>query len=128
MLLKFVKFSIVGAGGVIIDFALTYLCKEKLKINKYVSNSIGFIVAATSNYILNRIWTFGSENPQIATEYARFILVSVVGLGINNTVLWLLHGKGKYNFYLSKIASVGIATLWNFFANYTFTFSHTFSF
>ncbi len=128
MLLKFVKFSIVGSSGVIIDFALTYLCKEKLKINKYISNSIGFIVAATSNYILNRIWTFGSENPEIATEYGKFIMVSVVGLGINNFVLWLLHGKGKLNFYVSKFVSVGIATIWNFFANYTFTFSQTIGF
>lgn len=122
ILLQFIKFCAVGGSGVLIDFGFTYICKEKLKINKYVSNSIGFIIAASSNYILNRIWTFGSQNQNIATEYFSFILVSIVGLLINNSVLWLIHGKMKLNFYLSKIAAIGVTTFWNFLANYTFTF------
>lgn len=125
ILLKFIKFCAVGGSGLLIDFALTYLCKEKLRINKYVSNSIGFITAASSNYILNRIWTFSSANPNIASEYFSFIFVAVIGLLVNNIALWIIHGKMKYNFYLSKIAAIGIATLWNFLANYTFTFNYT---
>lgn len=122
-LLKFIKFSLVGGSGVVVDFATTYLGKEKLNFNKYLANSIGFIVAASSNYILNRIWTFNSVNQNIANEYFHFILVSLVGLFINNLSLWLIHGKMKYNFYLSKIGAILVATLWNFFANYYFTFS-----
>lgn len=127
VLLKFIKFCAVGGSGVIVDFGITYLCKEKLKVNKYVSNSIGFLVAASSNYILNRIWTFDSRNQNISNEYFCFILVSIVGLFINNLTLWGIHGKMKYNFYLSKIGAIGVATLWNFVANYTFTFSNTFN-
>ena len=66
-ILKFIKFGVVGFSGVFVDFGITYLCKEKIKINKYVSNAIGFICAATSNYILNRIWTFESENADVGT-------------------------------------------------------------
>jgi putative flippase GtrA len=51
---KLLKFGIVGCSGMIIDFGMTYLCKEILKINKFISNGIGFILAATSNYFLNR--------------------------------------------------------------------------
>ncbi len=125
ILILFSKFCIVGGSGVLVDFGLTYLCKEKLSINKYISNSIGFIIAASSNYVLNRIWTFASENPNIATEYFNFILVSLFGLLINNITLWLIHGKLKYHFYLSKIGAIGMATLWNFLANYIFTFNHS---
>ena len=60
--LKFLKFGIVGFSGVIVDFGITYFCKEKLRIQKFVSNAIGFCVAASSNYILNRLWTFQSTN------------------------------------------------------------------
>lgn len=126
--LKFVKFCAVGGSGVIIDFGLTYLCKEIIKLNKYLSNSIGFIIAASSNYILNRIWTFESENQNITTEFGSFILVSIIGLLINYLVLWIIHEKLKFNFYLSKIGAIGVATLWNFLANYLFTFSNTFNF
>ena len=121
-ILKFLKFGVVGFSGVFVDFGVTYLFKEIIKINKYVSNAIGFICAATSNYILNRIWTFQSENADVATEYGKFMLVSVIGLGINSLTLYILTDKLKWNFYLSKIFAIGMATLWNFFANLLFTF------
>ena len=81
------------------------------------------MIAASSNYILNRIWTFCSENQNIMTEYFYFILISVIGLLINNISLWFVHSKMKYNFYLSKLVAIGVATFWNFLANYTFTFN-----
>ena len=121
-ILKFLKFGVVGFSGVFVDFGITYLFKEIIKINKYVSNAIGFICAATSNYILNRIWTFQSENADVATEYGKFMLVSAIGLGINSLTLYILTDKLKWNFYLSKIFAIGMATLWNFFANLLFTF------
>ena len=121
-ILKFLKFGVVGFSGVFVDFGVTYLFKEIIKINKYVSNAIGFICAATSNYILNRIWTFQSENADVATEYGKFMLVSVIGLGINSLTLYILTDKLKWSFYLSKIFAIGMATLWNFFANLLITF------
>jgi len=50
------------------------------------------------------------------------MLVSAIGLGINSLTLYLLTDKLKWNFYLSKIFAIGVATLWNFFANLMFTF------
>ncbi|MBN1988176.1 MAG: GtrA family protein [Bacteroidales bacterium] len=123
MFLKFLKFCVVGGSGVFVDFGFTYVSKEVLKINKYISNSIGFIIAASSNYILNRIWTFASNDVNISGEYFRFMIVSAGGLLINNAILWLLHGKFGYNFYLSKIGAIAGATLWNFLLNYLFTFN-----
>lgn len=122
-LLKFIKFGVVGATGVIVDFSTTYLCKEILRIQKYVANSIGFTVAASSNYILNRIWTFKSQDPNIALEYSEFLLISLIGLGINNLILWIIHSRFKQNFYLSKLFAIGVVTIWNFFANYYITFA-----
>jgi len=121
-LLKFLKFGVVGFSGVFIDFGFTYLCKEIFKIQKYISNAIGFIMAASSNYILNRIWTFESHNPEIFTEYSKFLIISLIGLLINTLILWVLVSKFKKNFYISKLFAIAIVTVWNFFANIAFTF------
>jgi putative flippase GtrA len=123
VLWKFLKFCLVGFSGMIIDFGTTWLLKEKLSINKYLANSTGFILAATSNYLLNRIWTFHSTNNRVATEYLSFVLISVVGLGINNLVVYVLTEKVRLNFYLSKLFAVGVVTIWNFSMNYLLTFS-----
>ena len=122
-LFKFLKFGLVGFSGVFIDFGITWFTKEILKIQKYVANAIGFTSAATSNYILNRIWTFESTNPRVMVEYTEFIAISLVGLGINTLVLWLLVSKFKMNFYVAKIFAIGFVTVWNFFANAFITFN-----
>ena len=122
LILKFLKFCIVGFSGMVVDFGVTWLCKEKFKWNKYVSNSIGFVLAATNNYIWNRLWTFQSDNANIPIEYGKFLVISVIGLGLNNLVIYLLHEKLKWNFYLSKLIAVGVVTVWNFVMNYRFTF------
>ena len=49
MIEQFFKFCVVGGSGVFVDFGVTYLCKEWLKLNKYVDNSLGFLCASNSN-------------------------------------------------------------------------------
>ena len=122
-LLKFLKFGVVGFSGVLVNFGVTYLCKERLRWNKYLSNILGFVVAATTNYILNRLWTFQSDNPQIGVEYVKYFAIALVGLGLDTLTVYLLNGKLKWNFYLSKVFAVGVSTLWNFFGNLLFTFA-----
>ncbi len=123
LILKFLKFGIVGASGVIVDFGFTYLCKEIFKIQKYLANAIGFTIAASSNYFFNRIWTFHSQNPEIGLEYSKFLLISLIGLGINTLILWTLVSKYNKNFYVSKLFAIAIVTVWNFFFNLMFTFN-----
>ena len=120
---KFLKFGVVGILCIAVDFLITWLCKEKLQFDKYISNSIGFIIAASSNYFFNRVWTFQSTNNQIVKEYSSFLLISIFGLGLNNLIIYVVHEKMKFNFYLAKVIATGIVVLWNFFANYFFTFN-----
>ena len=122
ILMRFVRFGIVGVSGTLIDFGVTWLCKEKLHWNKYLSNSIGFILAATNNYTWNRLWTFESQNSEIFREYGSFVLIALIGLGLNNFVTWLLHEKAHWNFYLSKLVAVGVVVIWNFSMNYVSMF------
>lgn len=123
ILLKLVKFCVVGFSGMIVDFGVTWLCKEKLRWNKYLSNSLGFILAASNNYLWNRLWTFSSVDSNITRQWGGFLLISAIGLGLNNLIIYLLHGKLHLNFYLSKIIAIVCVTLWNFSMNYLFTFS-----
>ncbi|MDP4268753.1 MAG: GtrA family protein [Bacteroidota bacterium] len=122
LIYKFIKFCVVGFSGLFVDFGTTWFLKEKVRLNKYVANSSGFVLAATSNYFFNRFWTFHSQNSHIVTEYFSFFSISIAGLGINNLIIYLLTDKLKFNFYLSKLIAVGVVTIWNFVMNYLFTF------
>jgi len=122
-LLKFVKFSLVGFSGVFVDFGTTFICKEILKIQKYVANTCGFTLAATTNYFMNRIWTFHSTNPNIMLEFTRFFFIALIGLCINLLIIWAMTGKFKVNFYVSKLFATLVVTLWNFLINAYYTFA-----
>ena len=127
LITKFIKFGIVGASGMLVHFSVLYLFKEVVGLNPFLANTIGFVTAATTNYILNRIWTFHSQEKQVAVEYLKFILVSIIGLGVNNGTMWIT-GKllpdwfEDWRFYLIWVFAVGVTTLWNFFGNMLFTF------
>lgn len=82
----------------------------------------GILCASTTNYVLNRLWTFHNENPDIAGQYLRFLGIAAVGLAINNATIYLLHNRFRLNFYLAKLFATGVVTFWNFFMNYFFTF------
>lgn len=123
MLIKFIKFLIVGVSGLIIDFGLTYLCKEKIQLNKYLSNSIGFLAAGINNFILNREWTYNGSSGDIMIQFPVFISIVLVSLLILNATVWLGINKLKLNFYLSKIIGIVIITFLNFYAHLFITFN-----
>lgn len=123
---KFIMFSVVGASGVLVDFFVTWVFKEKVKTHKYVANSLGFITATISNYLLNRYWTFNTDGVSAQFhEFSKFFFIALIGLIINNAILYLLHEKTKWNFYFSKLVAIGIVSIWNFSFNYFYTFAST---
>lgn len=123
LILKLLKFGVVGFSGMLIDFGVTWILKEKVRVNKYIANSTGFMLAASSNYIWNRLWTFDSQNEQVTKEYFSFIIISLIGLAINNLAIYLLTKKVNMNFYLAKLFAIVVVTLWNFSMNFLITFA-----
>lgn len=123
LFMKLLKFCVVGFTGMIIDFSTTWLLKEKCKVNKYIANSSGFLLAAINNYTWNRWWTFQSTSTEVAQQFLLFVGISVIGLGLNNLFIYIFNDKLNWNFYISKIFAIGLVTVWNFFMNLFFTFN-----
>ena len=120
--LKFIRYALVGFTGVAVDFSITYVFKEYAKVSKYIANSLGFSTAVVTNYFLNRYWTFGVGNEDVFIQFGTFLGVSLIGLLINNFIIFLLNEKLKVNFYISKVIAIMVVVFWNFFVNYYYTF------
>jgi putative flippase GtrA len=122
-IIRFIKFGLVGALGLCIDFCITWVFKEKIKANKYMSNVFGFVIAATSNYFLNKYFTFQNTDTELIQQFLSFIGIALVGLCFNLGIIYCLQTFSKINFYVSKLIATAIVFLWNFFANSWFTFN-----
>ncbi len=120
---KMLSFAIVGTIGMVIDFGVTWLLKEKAKVNEYVANSIGFIIAVTNNYILNKYWTYKEMDPITAKQFSLFLAISLMGLSLNNLFLYIFHKVFKINFYWAKLFATAFVFLWNFTLNNFLTFN-----
>jgi putative flippase GtrA len=121
---KLLKFVVVGFSAFMVDFGTTYLLKEKVKANKYVANTSAFIISATYNFILNRWWTWGIQDDQVAMQAIKFAMVMSMGLAITTVVIYIFSDKMKFNFYIAKLLGVSVAMVWNFTMNNFITFHH----
>lgn len=119
---KFFKFGVVGFTGLLVDFGITWLLKERLRLNAYVASSTGFTCAVINNFLLNRIWTFENHDPEVAVQFGKFAVVSAVGLVLNNSIIYVLKERFGFNFYVAKLVATAVVLLWNFWANMQFTF------
>lgn len=121
---KLCKFVVVGGTAFCIDFGSTYLFKEKLKANKYVANTLAFIISASYNFFLNRMWTWGMTDDQMGIQALKFAGVMTTGLIITSVLIYIFSDRMKFNFYLSKLIGVSVAMVWNFTMNNFVTFGH----
>jgi putative flippase GtrA len=119
---KLIKFGIVGFSGLCIDFGVTYLLKEKLTLNKYLANTCGFSIAVINNFLLNKFWTFNNNNTAWKPQLIKFVLFALIGLAINNVLLYLFHERWNIKFYQSKALSTICVFFWNFFTNLLYNF------
>lgn len=132
---RIVRFGVVGFSGFCVDFGVTGLFRAffeglaSLFVLNYISTGFGFCAGATSNYILNRRWTWRSDNPNVAREFAKFFGVSLIGLGIHYVVLafclglaGLEFGSWVDNYWTSKLVATAVVMVWNFLANNFYTF------
>ncbi len=123
LLIKLIRFGTVGISGMLVDFSVTYIFRDILKIRKYISNSLGFVTAVTTNFYLNRTWTFQSSNADLVPQFLEFLSIAIIGLLINNFIIYFLTDlKFRLNFYLSKVIATGIVFIWNFTINNLVTF------
>jgi putative flippase GtrA len=119
-LLRLLKFGIVGLLGMVVDFGVTWLFKEKVRINRFAANALGFSCAVVCNFALNRAWTFGSH-ANVEGQLFRFVMVSLTGLLLNTGIVYFFNRRG-FNFYLSKAMAIVLVFIWNYAANSYFTF------
>jgi len=121
---EFIKFATVGGIGTLINIIILYLLTEKVGIYYMISAVFSFIVAMSSNFILNKIWTFG-ENVRygIGKKYLKFATVSISALIVNLIFLYIFTEVFGIYYIVSQVLAILIALIINFTGNKVWTFS-----
>jgi putative flippase GtrA len=111
----------VGAIGYAINVFGVYRPLIHAGWHYLLAATCSFVVAATSNYTLNRLWTFRDRRAGVAAQGMRFFVVSAASLGANLIVLHVLITLGASKFVGQAIAIVLVTPL-NFVGNKLWSF------
>ena len=115
------QFCAVGATGYFVNLAVYAVLLDAARLH-YISAAVGsFLVAVTSNYAFNRMWTFRAQRGHVGQQGMRFFLVSTVALVANLAVLHTLVTLGLGEFMAQAIAIV-LVTPVNFVGNKLWSF------
>ena len=115
--LQFLRYIIVGGCAFVADFCTVWLLKE-LGLHYLVAGVFGFLLGVTVNYILSKTLAFSGKKANMSreAEFILFIVISLIGLGLTELLMWAFtDGLGLF-YLLSKAIAAIIVLLWNFFA------------
>ncbi|MCS7179183.1 MAG: GtrA family protein [Anaerolineae bacterium] len=142
---RFLKFSVVGTIGAVVDFGILYFLHMAIGLPIILANTCSFTAAVLSNFTWNRYWIYpDSRSKPIRTQLLQFFIVNIAGWGINTGILVLLRYPCvslvgtiarflafhptpellyKLGYNLAKAIATGVVLFWNFFVNRFWTYS-----
>ena len=110
---QILKFGVVGGIAFVIDYGILFLLAKVIGLNELLSAAISFIVSLTFNYFLSTKWVFEAKK-QTPKEVIIFVLLSVVGLGINEVLIYLGTKKLGIDVMIVKLFATAIVMVYNF--------------
>lgn len=115
---QFLKFGVVGALAFVIDYGILMLLSQVVGWDPVPSSAISFIVSVVFNYVASMRYVFTRrEDLSRRREFAIFVILSVIGLGINSVCIWAgtqALGDGAVAVTATKVVATVVVALWNF--------------
>ena len=111
---QIIKFGIVGGTSFILDFVIFTILSQFLHIHYLIASIISFSLSVIYNYILSIKWVFDVTKKQTVKEFVIFIILSVIGLGLNSLIMYICVDLMEIHEMISKIIATAIVMVYNF--------------
>ncbi len=119
--LQFLKYSIVGLSGVVINQWGLWLGVEQCNLTHKYSLILGIELSILTNFVLNNYWTFKEKSPSgflyLLRRLFLFNFVCLTGAVINYSVAIFFEIKFGLSIYWGNLIGIVIATAWNYIIN-----------
>jgi len=125
---QILKFGVVGFIAFFIDFGIFKLLTSVFGVYYLIANFFGFTISLIFNYVASMTFVFErKENVDKKAEFVIFTVLSIVGLLLNELIIFLCIG-GIYNHLtwmqalmsrqwaetFGKVVATGIVMVYNF--------------
>jgi putative flippase GtrA len=125
LIAQFMKFGVVGVIAFIIDFGVMVFLTEVFGVPYLISTTVAFVVSVIFNYVASMRYVFvRKDDMSRRREFIIFIVLSVIGLILNDIFMWLLVDLIFIDYRISKIITTILVAIWNFVSRKIFLEDH----
>lgn len=122
--IQLLRYGIVGGIAYCVDFGFLIFLTEVIKIHYLISAAIAFILGLLTNYALSIFWVFSKRTlADKRIEFLIFSIIGIIGLGLNEVIIWFFTELIHFHYLISKIFSTIVVFFWNFLARKKVLFS-----
>lgn len=114
ILSQIIKFGLVGFLCFFIDYGIMVFLTEVAGVHYLFSSGISFTVSVIVNYVLSLTYVFETEKGNKIKEFIIFVVLSVIGLGINQVLMWFCVDILGIFYMISKIGATAVVMVYNF--------------
>lgn len=126
LIAQFMKFGVVGVIAFIIDFGVMVFLTEVFAVPYLISTTIAFTVSVIFNYVASMRYVFvRKDDMSRRREFIIFVLLSAIGLVLNDVFMWLLVDFFFIDYRISKIITTVLVAIWNFVSRKIFLEDHS---
>jgi putative flippase GtrA len=116
-LLQLFRYGFVGGVAFVVDYGSLFLLTHYAGVPYLWSAAIAFILGLVTNYLLSISWVFRrNENLRPWVEFLFFAIIGVIGLVMNELIMYAGTDLLHMHYMVSKLISTAIVFFWNFFA------------
>ena len=128
-LAEIIRFVVTGGVCFLIEFAALVALRDGLKWNTLAAVPVAFLISVIVNYLLCMVWVFKGSKDGGNAARAGFIVTSLIGLGLNELLMWLLglafgedtvlltvFGFSLTMYMVNKVLATLLVMIWNYFS------------
>ena len=118
---QLLRYVVAGGAATVVHLCLLAALVQLLAMPATLASAIGFCAACVVNYTIQYYWTFAAVGSH-GILFARYALVTLVMLGVNTVVFWLLYSRAGAPYLLAQALATALVFGLNFETNRRYTF------
>ena len=120
--IRFIKFGMVGVINTLVNWIIFFILNA-LGMYYILANIIAYILGTVNSYLWNTLWVFKYKDKASTETTIKFIILNLIGLGLNTGILYVLFDLCNLNKFIGLVTTTAIVMIINYIVNKLWVFS-----
>lgn len=119
----FSGYTIFAGFATLVNLGFLFSLTEFFHVWYFYSSAFAYLTGMVINYSLNKYLNFKNKSKRIIPQFALFVMVALVGLGLNQLILYFLVEVIKLWYLFASLISLFLVMFWSFYGHKKLTFN-----